>query len=351
MYILESMPTAILQGLIWGILAIGFYISYKVLDYADLTIDGSVTLGAAVFASLVAAGQHVALAMLVATLAGMCAGLVTGLLHTRLGIPPILSGILTQLMLYSINLLIMNGANVALVGTQLLLDHNRMGLTIGIVLAFLAVVVFALYWFFGTRAGCNIRATGNNPSMSRAQGINTKLYTVLGLVISNGIVGLAGSLLAQMQGGANVTMGTGAIVTALAAVIIGSAVVKRISRNFAVKMLGVALGGVIYFIIFNLIINLGYEAIILANLDSASFRLTDYLKLLTAVMVAIFLAVPHLRARYHESHPPKRRSRQHETVALSDEECVESTGELSQMGELIDNDMAQRQCDEEVDHA
>lgn len=308
MEFINALPTAISQGLIWGIMAIGFYISYKVLDFSDLTVDGSFCTGGAVCAVLIVSGVNPGLALLVAMLAGMAAGLLTGLLHAGMGIPPILSGILTQLMLYSINLKIMGGANLTVSARTFAVWVSSANATIAIpiILAFVVVIVFVLYWFFGTEVGCSIRATGNNPNMSRAQGINTNFYKVLGLVISNGIVALAGGLLAQYQGFADINMGRGAIVIGLAAIIVGTAVVKKISRNFAIKMGGVALGGVIYYIVLQAVIAMGLD--------------TDLLKMLSAVVVAIFLGVPHLRKKLMEGkHIGKKKGK---AVAAEPEEIA-----------------------------
>lgn len=284
---LGAMPGAIAQGMIWGIMAIGVYITYKILDLADLTVDGSICTGMAVCAVLIVNGWSVWLAMLIALLAGMLAGLVTGIFHTFMGIPAILSGILTQLMLWSVNLKIMGRANLAiparnynLVVTQL----GNKGITIAVIAAFCAVIIGVLYWFFGTEAGSAIRATGSNPRMSRAQGINTNRNKIIGLMISNGIVALSGALLAQYQGASDINNGRGAIVIGLAAVIIGEAVVSRISKNFFVHLLGVVLGGAIYYIV--------YQSVIFIGLD------TDYLKMLSALVVAVFLAVPYWKKRY-----------------------------------------------------
>ena len=290
--LLGAMPGAIAQGLIWGIMAIGVYITYKVLDIADLTVDGSICTGAAVCVMLMIAGVPLPAAMLAAVLSGMVAGLVTGLFHTLMGIPAILSGILTQLSLYSINLKIMGKANQAinarnydvLVSMQSLRGVAWYENTILIVAVFVIALIALLYWFFGTELGCSLRATGCNINMSRAQGINTGFNKVLGLMISNGIVALSGALLAQYQGFADVQMGRGAIVIGLAAVIIGEALFSRVFHNFALRLLSVALGGVIYYIV--------YQAVIWLGLD------TDLLKLLSALVVAVFLAVPYWKSRY-----------------------------------------------------
>ena len=296
----SALPGAIALGLIWGIMAIGVYITYKVLDFADLTVDGSICTGGAVCAVLMAAGVNAWLAILVAMLAGALAGLVTGIFHTLMGIPAILSGILTQLILWSVNLKIMGQANTAVDtrGQYVIISATSMENTawsILILVGFIAVIVGLLYWLFGTEMGCGIRATGNNPNMSRAQGINVNLNKIIGLMLSNALVALAGALLVQYQGFADINMGRGAIVIGLAAVIIGEAIVTRISRNFAVQLLGVVLGGIIYYIV--------YQFVIWLNID------TEYLKMLAAIVVAIFLAVPYLKEKYFSKIKWKRRKK------------------------------------------
>ncbi len=277
------MPGAIAQGMIWGIMAIGLYISYKILDFADLTVDGSICTGAAVCAMLVTSGMNVWVSMIFSLLAGMAAGFVTGILHTLLGIPPILSGILTQLMLWSVNLKIMGKANQALNARQfdVVVTQLNKGSTILALVFFCIVIIAILYWFFGTELGCAIRATGNNLNMSRAQGINTKFNIVLALTVSNGIVAVSGALLAQYTGAADINMGRGAIVIGLAAIIIGNALLSKISDNFAVKLFSAVFGGIIYYIV--------YQSVIYMGLDP------DLLKMLSAIVVAIFLAVPYWR--------------------------------------------------------
>lgn len=292
---LSSLPGAIAQGIIWGIMAIGVYITYKVLDFADLTVDGSICTGAAVCAVLVTNGINVWLAMLVAMLAGMLAGLATGLFHTFMGIPPILAGILTQLILWSVNLKIMGKASMALSARNYALVVAQLwrSRSILILFAFAAVIIALLYWFFGTEIGASIRATGCNQNMSRAQGINTNITKVLALVISNGIVALSGALLAQYLGNADINMGRGAIVIGLAAVIIGNALFSRIAKNFAVKLLTVIVGGMIYYLVYQTVIYLGLDA--------------DLLKMLSALVVAVFLAVPYWKKKYfsRRKHPAK----------------------------------------------
>ncbi|MBQ6874189.1 MAG: ABC transporter permease [Clostridia bacterium] len=298
--ILNSLPGAVAQGLIWGVMAIGLYITYKILNVSDLTVDGSICTGGAVCVMMMINGYSLPVAMLCAFLAGMLCGLATGIFHTAMGIPAILAGILTQLALYSVNLKILGKANQAI-------NADKYGLlvslrnvknvpfyknTILIAIIFVVALVALLYWFFGTAKGCSLRATGSNLSMSRAQGINTKSNTVLGLMISNGMVALSGALLAQYQGYADVSMGRGAIVTGLAAIIIGTAIFGKISKNFAVQLIAVALGGVVYWIVYQVIICLGLDA--------------DLLKLLSALVVAVFLAVPYIKSEYF-SKPKKRK--------------------------------------------
>ena len=288
----NALPGAVSQGVIWGLMAIGVYITYRILDVADLTVDGSIATGGAVAAMLIIAGCNVWVALLAAFVVGMLAGFVTGVFHTFMGIPAILSGILTQLALYSINLRIMgNKANVALsVNKYSLLVSSRNARAVGlenplIVLVLFTVAIIALlYWFFGTERGCSLRATGANQNMARAQGINTNFDKVLGLMLSNGIVALSGGLLTQYQGFADVGMGRGAIVIGLAAVIIGEVVFSKIFHNFGLKLLAVSLGAVIYYIVIQVVLWLGLN--------------TNDLKLLTALVVALFLATPYWKAKY-----------------------------------------------------
>ena len=290
MGLINTLPGAIAQGTIWGIMAIGVYITYKILDFADLTVDGSITTGAAVCAVMVTSGCNVWVSMLCAMLAGALAGLLTGLFHTKMGIPGILAGILTQLILWSVNLKIMGKPNISLTSRNnfLAVTHLEKTRSILTLVAFCAVVVAVLYWFFGTERGCSVRATGCNMNMSRAQGINTNVNTIIGLMISNGLVALAGALLAQFQGASDINMGRGAIVIGLAAVIIGDAILSkarsRVFRNFATRLFGVILGAVIYYIV--------YQVVIFMGLD------TDLLKMLSAIVVAIFLAVPYWKKQY-----------------------------------------------------
>ncbi|MCQ2386220.1 MAG: ABC transporter permease [Clostridia bacterium] len=285
---LGTLPGAIGQGFVWGIMAVGVYVTFRILDVADLTVDGTVCTGAAVCTVLLTAGVNVWIAMLVAFLAGALAGLITGVLHTVLGIPAILAGILTQLMLYSGNLLIMSGkANIALSRFQfadkVLISTGSTNIvkTLLILAAIILVLNGILYWFFGTQYGMSLRATGNNRYMSRAQGINTSLTTVFGLALSNAIVAFAGALLAQQQGASDINMGKGAIVIGLAAVIVGEAVFSKLATNFFVRLCGVILGAVIYWIIFQTVIFLGLPS--------------ELLKMLSALVVAVFLGVPYVK--------------------------------------------------------
>ena len=285
--LLTRMPGGVAQGIIWGIMALGVYITFRLLDVADLSVDGSFTTGGAVTVALLLAGVSPALALLAAVAAGLLAGLVTGILHTRLGIPAILAGILTQFGLYSINLRIMGKATIAIQrGTKLMLSLGAVPKAIAVGGAFALVLIAALYWYFGTEQGSAIRATGSNPAMSRAQGINIDAMKVLGLALSNGVVALSGGLMAQFQGYADINMGRGAIVIGLAAVIIGEVLCDAIFRKgteFWVRLLFVLLGGVVYYIVMSIILWLKLN--------------TDDLKLFTAVLVAVFLAVPYLQAQ------------------------------------------------------
>lgn len=283
---LNTLPNTVTQGIIWGIMAIGVYITYKILNIADMTVDGSIVTGMAVCAVLMHAGWNVWPAMLVAMLAGMAAGLVTAVFHTLMGIPAILSGILTQLILWSVNLKILGGANLPLPARSLpvLLTQLAKTRSLLIMIPFALALIGLLFWFFGTELGRAFRATGCNLDMSRAQGIDTRAMTALGLVISNGIVALAGALLAQFQGFADNNAGRGAIVIGLAAIIIGEALFSRIARNFAVRLLTVVVGGIIYYLVYQTVIFLGLDA--------------DLLKMLSALVVAAFLAIPYWQGIY-----------------------------------------------------
>lgn len=303
--LLSALPGAVSQGLVWGIMAIGVYITYKILDVADLTVDGTMCTGGAVFIMMTLGGFSIPMALLGAFLAGMGAGLITGLLHTACGIPAILAGILTQLALYSINLRILGfgtdggKANQAINPNNFdLLVSSRDVKVVGVqnpifvVGVFTIAIIALLYWFFGTEMGCALRSTGSNRSMSRAQGVNTSFTTVLGLMLSNGLVALSSALLAQYQGFADVSMGRGAIVIGLAAVIIGEVVFSKVFRNFALKLLSVVLGSIIYYLV--------YQTVITARLLRA-----DDMKLITAAIVALFLAIPYWKGRYF-SKPAKK---------------------------------------------
>lgn len=288
----NALPGAFAQGLIWGIMAIGVYITFRILDIADLTVDGSLCTGGAVCVMMMLSGHNVWFSMLAATIAGMLTGLVTGLFHTFLGIPAILAGILSQLSLWSVNLKIMGKSNQAInvdkfdlvVSLRYLKKVAFYKNTLFVVAIFIVVIIAILYWFFGTEMGSSIRATGCNGNMARAQGINTEFNKVLGLMISNGLVALSGALLTQYQGFADINMGRGAIVIGLAAVIIGEAVFGRLFHNFGLKLLGIAVGSIIYYLVYQFIIWLGVD--------------TDLLKLLSALLVAVCLGLPHLKSKY-----------------------------------------------------
>ncbi|MBQ8077130.1 MAG: ABC transporter permease [Eubacterium sp.] len=279
---LAALPGAAAQGIIWGIMAIGVYITFRVLDVADLTVDGTMGTGGAVVVLCMTSGMPVYLAMLIAFAAGCVAGFVTGVFHTKFGIPAILAGILTQLSLYSINLRILGGkANQPLSARNynLIFSLGEIPKSLIFGAVFVVVVIALLYWFFGTELGHGIRATGNNEAMARANGINTDRNKVLGLILSNGIVALSGAMLTQFQGYADVNMGRGAIVIGLAAVIIGEVIFGKIFKNFALKLLAVTIGGIVYYIVITLVLRLGLNA--------------NDLKLFTAIVVALFLGIPY----------------------------------------------------------
>ena len=300
MSLITALPGAAAQGLIWGIMAIGVYITFRILDIADLTVDGTLCTGGAVCIMMMLSGHNVWVSMLAATGAGLLAGLATGIFHTFMGIPAILAGILTQLSLYSINLKIMGKANQAINVDKfnLLVSLRRVkGValtqnTLFIVAIMIIILIAVLYWFFGTELGCSLRATGCNPSMSRAQGINTDRNKVLGLMLSNGLVALSGALLTQYQGFADINMGRGSIVIGLAAVIIGEAIFSRIFRNFALKLTASVIGAIIYYIVMNFVLRMGLS--------------TDDLKLLTALVVAVFLTIPYWKGKYFTKVPVKK---------------------------------------------
>lgn len=289
----NALPGACAQGLIWGIMAIGVYLTYRILDLADLTVDGTMCTGGAVCIMMMLKGYSVWVALLAAFLAGMLAGMATGLLHTFFGIPAILAGILSQLGLYSVNLRILgNKSNQAinvdkydlLISLRYIKGVAFYKNSILIVAVITVILIAVLYWFFGTELGCSIRATGSNANMSKAQGINTNFNKVLGLMISNGIVAFASGLYSQYQGFADVNAGRGAIVIGLAAVIIGQVVFGWIHANFAFKLLFVSFGAIIYYLVLQVVMWFGLN--------------TNDLKLISALVVAVFLAIPHLKSKY-----------------------------------------------------
>ena len=303
--LMNQLPGGIAQGLIWGIMALGVYMTYRMLDLSDLTVDGTLSTGGAVCIALVLNGCDFQLALLIAMAAGMLAGLVTGLLHTALGIPPILAGILTQISLYSINLAIMGKPNLSAPIRQyqflFTLNSNYLARTILITACVCAALVALMYWYLKTEHGSALRATGINGNMARAQGINTNVMKVVGLALSNGLVGLCGGILSQYQGYADVNQGRGAIVIGLAAVIIGEVIGESIFRKHLtlwLRLLFVVIGSIIYYIV--------YVFVVWLKLPS------DYMKLLTAVVVAIFLAVPYLKKRSSSSFAHLRRMHQKE---------------------------------------
>lgn len=288
---ISSLPGAVAQGTIWGIMAVGVYITFKILDLADLTVDGSFGTGGAVLVVCTAGGMNIWIAMLAALIAGCLAGLVTGVLHTKFGIPAILAGILTQIALYSVNLRIMSGkANLPLSVMKykdiLLVTLRNINKSLIVCALFVAAIIVILYWFFGTELGHSLRATGCNPAMARANGINTSTNKIIGFVISNGLVALAGALLAQYQGFADVNMGRGSIVIGLAAIIIGDVVFGKLFKNFALKLFGTVLGGIIYYIVISFVLWLGLPA--------------NDLKMLTAAVVALFLGIPYWKSKIAE---------------------------------------------------
>lgn len=307
----NSLPGATAEGLIWGIMAIGVYITFRLLDISDLTVDGSFCTGGAVCAAMLTAGAPVWVAMFVAFLAGMLTGLVTGFLHTRCRIPAILAGILTQIGLWTVNYLVMNSkstmaiieGNYKLFVARVFQDDVIMGLkpfyyypifSVGV---FTAAIIALLYWFFGTERGASIRATGANENMARAQGINTNFNKLIGLMLANGLVALSGALLAQYKGSADINMGRGAIVIGLASVIIGEVIFGRIFKNFALKLASVSLGAIVYYIVIQAVISL-------LDVDS------QYMKLFSAIVVALFLTIPNLRSSGHPKHHTNTQSKE-----------------------------------------
>lgn len=286
------MPGAVAEGLIWGIMGIGVYITYKIMDIADLSVDGTMGLGGAVCTMMLLSGKPMWMCLLVSLLAGMLAGLATGFFHTVMGIPAILAGIITQFGLYTVNLKILGGANKAIPNQKydmLVSSGNLKGVpfyqnTIFVLAIFAIIIIAVLYWFFGTERGASLRATGGNPNMSRAQGINTNVNKVLALMISNGIVALASALYSQYRSSVDINQGRGAIVLGLAAVVIGTAIFDKLFHNFALKLLSVVFGGIIYFAVMRVVLWLKVDA--------------DLLKLFQAIVVAIFLAVPYWKKRF-----------------------------------------------------
>ena len=292
MDLFRAMPGSVAQGLIWGIMAIGVYITFRILDFADLTVDGSLGLGGAVAVMLILAGFPPYLVLIISFISGLLAGLVTGLLHTLLGIPDILAGILTQIALYSVNLNIMGKANqaVSVDRFDLVVSLRYISQAIVVGAIFLIVIIALLYWFFGTEQGFTIRATGCNQEMARAQGISTNKAKVVGLALGNGLVGLSGALVAQYSGNADVNMGRVAIVIGLAAVIIGEVIGNAVFRkrmNFALKLFFAAMGAVIYYLVITFVLWIGLSS--------------QNLKLFSAIVVAVFLAVPYLKSKYSTS--------------------------------------------------
>lgn len=283
-----ALPASIAQGIIWGIMAIGVYITFKILDFADLTVDGSLALGGAVAVMLILQGMSPGMVLIFSTLAGLCAGLATGILNTLLGIPDILAGILSQISLYSINMNVMGKSNaaVSIDNYHLVVSLRFINSAIVVGLIFLAAIICILYWYFGTEHGMTIRATGCNEAMARAQGINTNSAKIIGLAISNALVGLSGGLIAQYQGNADVNMGRGAIVIGLAAVIIGDVLGEALfgkHLNFAGRLIFSAVGAIIYYMVITFVLWLGFPS--------------QDMKLFSAIVVAIFLAVPYLRGK------------------------------------------------------
>ncbi len=296
--LLNSLPSAVSQGLIWGIMSIGVYVTYKILDVADLTVDGSLCTGGATCVILLVCGKPMWLALLCAIIAGGLAGLVTGLFITRFGIPAILAGILTQLALYSINLHIMGFNTSSFSKSNLPISVDKYNLLVSsryvrelslrnpilVISIFVLLTIVILYWFFGTELGSSIRATGANVNMARAQGINTDKNKVIGLILSNSLVALSGALLSQYQGFSDINMGRGSIVIGLAAVIIGEVIFSKVFKNFGLKLLACVFGAIIYYAVIQFVLKLGLS--------------TDDLKLLTSVVVAIFLAIPYWKSKF-----------------------------------------------------
>lgn len=280
-------------GIMWGIMALGLYLTYRVLKYADMTVDGSLTLGGAISAVCVAGGMNPLLAIFIAMLAGMAAGFVTGILHTKLGIPDLLAGILTQFSLYSINLRIMGKANFGLLNEVTLftliknmgIPSKWAGLIVGLI--FVVILIILVYCFFGTEIGCALRATGNNPDMVKAMGGNTKAYIVLGLVVGNGLVAIAGAILAQYQGYADINMGVGTIVIGLAGIMIGEVIFSK--RSYAHRLTGVIIGSIVYRIIIAFVLRISLNSNFIIKITA------DDMKMITAIIVAVALVAPNLK--------------------------------------------------------
>ncbi|MGI6546454.1 MAG: ABC transporter permease [Fastidiosipilaceae bacterium] len=316
--ILSLVISAISQGVIWSLMSLGVYITYRLLAFADLTVDASFTTGGAISAIMIVSGWHPLLALLFAAIGGMAAGFITGFLNTRMGISPLLSSILTQIGLYSINLKIMGKPNVPLLRVNTLftgfnewtgLKDPYSSLVLGLIFAI--VIVILLYWFFGTEIGCAVRATGNNPSMCRALGVNTKNTTMLALILANGLVALSGGLLAQNQGFADIGMGTGAIVIGLATIIIGE--VLFFKKNFILRLFGAVFGSIVYRIVIAIVLRMDVQS--------------SDLKLYTAIIVALALWIPNALDAYRQ-----KRSRKQTNRLIFDNSCVDSQNESGAVG-------------------
>ncbi len=287
---INSLPGALAQGIIWGIMALGVYVTFRIMNISDLTVDGSIATGGAVCVMLIRHGMSAGIAVMIAALVGAVAGFVTAMLHTKCKIPAILSGILTQLALYSVNLRILGGKSnqpisvdkyKLVVSQRFVRDTSLLKNPLPLLMLSTVAIILIMYWFFGTEKGCSIRATGGNAAMARAQGINTEANIIIGFMIANGLVALSGALLVQYQGSADVNMGRGAIVIGLAAVIIGETLLKNIFRNFALMLLSVVIGSVVYYLVLQLTLQLGLN--------------TNDLKLISALIVALFLALPNIK--------------------------------------------------------
>lgn len=303
--LLGNIQSAATLGVIWGIMALGLYLTYRVLNYADLTVDGSLALGGAISAVYVASGVQPMLAILLATIGGMIAGFVTGVLHTKLGIPDLLAGILTQFGLYSINLRIMGKPNIGLLSATTIFTQVKelgvpskwAGLVVGLIFAIILIIL--VYCFFGTEIGCALRATGNNPDMVKAMGANTKAYVVLGLVVGNGLVAMSGAILAQYQGYADVTMGTGTIVIGLAAIMIGEVLFSK--RTYFHRLAGVIIGSIVYRIIIAFVLKISLSA---SGGSGTPLITSDDMKLITALIVIVALVSPKIKTAF-QAKPKK----------------------------------------------